>query len=85
MIRNAATAVRVTAATPPILMVVGDADDLTPIRHHQAMLDELARHAVNGEMAVLPGVGHGFGYGVESEAQRRTLEVAARFLETRLK
>lgn len=79
--RSASPIVRLSEETPPMLIIQGDADDCTPLAHQEMMLDECAWQGVKAEMVVLPGVGHGFGYGVGSEAQKRMLESAEGFLE----
>ena len=78
--RQASPLDRITGAEPPFLMIVGDADDLTPIAGHEVMRDALVAAGVAVEMVVLPGVNHGFGYGVTSDAQKTAHTHVARHL-----
>ena len=71
---------RITGAEPPFLMIVGDADDLTPIASHEVMRDALVARGVPAELVVLPGVNHGFGYGVASDAQKTAHAQVERYL-----
>lgn len=71
----------VSARTPPVLMVTGDADKTTPVIWHTTMLDALRSHGVAAELAILPGVTHGYGYGVTTDAQKTTIGYAERFLQ----
>lgn len=71
---------RVTGAEPPFLMVVGDADITTPVALHHAMRDRLAGAGVRVDLTVLPGVAHGYGYGVSTPAQLETVRLAGAFL-----
>jgi acetyl esterase/lipase len=78
--RQASPIDRLCGKEPPFLMVVGDADDLTPVARHEAMRDAVIAQGGSAELVVLPGVGHGFGYGVTSEAQKQNLAHTERFL-----
>jgi len=80
LVRQASPVDRVCGAEPPFLMVVGDADRTTPVALHEAMRDRLTAHGVRADLHVLPDVEHGFGYGVNTDAQKQTLEIATRFL-----
>jgi acetyl esterase/lipase len=71
---------RVRAGDPPFLFVVGDADPTTPVVAHEQMRDRLTGCGVRSDLVVLPGVGHGFGYGVTTDAQKATIGHAERFL-----
>lgn len=71
---------RVDGAAPPFLMVVGDADPTTPVTAHEAMLERLTASGVCGKLVVLPGVKHGFGYGVTTPEQLETVRLAGDFL-----
>jgi len=79
--RAASPLEHVTKDAPPFLIFVGDADDVTPPAHQDAMRAKLEKNGVSVEVVILPGVGHGYGYGVESEAQKTTFARAERFLE----
>ena len=73
---------RVTGAEPPFLFLQGDADETTPLFETAAMSDKLRRLGGISELVVLPGVGHGFGYGVTTDAQRRSIRHIGAFLAT---
>jgi acetyl esterase/lipase len=70
----------VTKDTPPFLIITGDDDDVTPLAHQEHMVGVLRSHGVPVELVVLPGVGHGYGYGVESWSQKEMLAHTERFL-----
>lgn len=78
--RDASPIDYVKGGEPPFLMVVGDEDNTTPVVWHETMKDKLIACGGSAEIVVLPGVDHGYGYGVESDAQKETLKVAERFL-----
>jgi len=80
VVRSASPIDRVRGKEPPFLMVVGDADETTPVSLHEAMRDRLVEKGVGAELVVLEGVKHGFGYGVKSSAQKETLGHIERFL-----
>jgi len=80
LVRQASPIDRVCGKEPPFIMIVGDADDTTPVSLHEAMRDKLSDHGVHSELIVLPGVKHGFGYGVRSAAQKKMLVHVERFL-----
>jgi len=82
--RQASPIDRLCGKEPPFLMVVGDADDLTPVAHHEAMRDAVLAQGGSAQLIVLPGVGHGFGYGVSSDAQKQNLVHTERFLRSAL-
>jgi acetyl esterase/lipase len=72
---------RIDGDEPPFLMVVGDADPTTPVSLHEAFREEVLEKGGEAELVVLPGVKHGFGYGVTSDAQKKTLALVEPFLE----
>lgn len=80
LIRQASPIDRVIGKEPPFLMITGDADLTTPIWLHEAMRDTLQRQGIPAEITVLPGVGHGYGYGVTTEAQQAAIAAAEEFL-----
>jgi acetyl esterase/lipase len=65
---------------PPFLLICGDTDPTTPAAHHQTMCDQLAAHGNRAELLILPGVGHGFGYGTTTPAQQATFTRVEAFL-----
>jgi len=72
---------RISGDEPPFLFLQGDADDTTPPEQTAAMHEKLVAHGVVSELVMLPGVEHGFGYGVTSDAQIDAVGRVARFLE----
>ena len=80
LLRRASPMDRLTGREPPFLMIVGDADRITPIHHHEAMAEALLSRGGTVKLIVLAGADHGFGYGVETLAQKETLGHAERFL-----
>lgn len=78
--RQASPLHRVTGDEPPYLFIHGDADETVPLSHSQEMSRQLTEAGVRSEVAVLPGVGHGFGYGVPTDAQKKAIALMAAFL-----
>jgi len=76
---------RVTGAEPPFLFLQGDADETTPPAQAKTMSDKLRESGVESELILLPGVGHGFGYGVTTAAQVEAVGHAERFLAEHLR
>ncbi len=62
---------RVRGGEPPFLFLHGDADTDVPPAQSLLMAERLRSVGGEAEVLLLPGVGHGFGYGMETEAQRR--------------
>ena len=50
---------RVTAATPPTLVLVGSKDHLTPPGGARELADELDRHGVANRLVIAPAADHG--------------------------
>jgi acetyl esterase/lipase len=71
---------RVTGREPPIILIHGDADDLVPAAHSAAMHRRLVEAGARSRLVVLPGVGHGFGYGTETPERRAAIAAAEAFL-----
>jgi acetyl esterase/lipase len=71
---------RVTGREPPFLLVHGEADDLVPARHSEAMHRRLRAAGARSRLVLLPGVGHGFGYGTDAPAQRAAICAVEDFL-----
>lgn len=83
-IRDASPIDLIRGTEPPFLMIVGDIDRTTPMALHQEMYEKLIAAGDQAQLIVLPGVDHGYGYGVESPAQKRVLTLAAPFLRKNL-
>ncbi len=78
---QASPARRVDDAFPPVLMLYGTQDTLTPVTTAFPMAERLHELGVLCEIAVFPGQEHGFGYGLGNAEQRRAAETAAAFLD----
>lgn len=73
---------RIKGKSIPWLIVQGDRDKTTPLEDAQAFVRKLAVAGSRAELLTLAGVGHGFGYGIESEAQRQACRGVLRFLQS---
>jgi acetyl esterase/lipase len=80
ILRKASPIDRVTGAEPPTLFIHGDADDTIPLDVSRDMCAKLEAAGVWARLEVLPGVGHGFGYGVTTDAQKDAIAHFERFL-----
>lgn len=72
---------RITANTPPALLIHGDGDEVIPVGHSVKYREKLSQYGVPAELVILPGVPHGFGYGVKTDAQLKSLAAVEQFLE----
>ena len=82
--RAASSIDHVSGGEPPFLMIVGDADETTPVTWHEAMHNKLVACGGSPELVVLPGVKHGFGYGIGTDAQQQMLKLTEQFLQRKL-
>lgn len=82
--RTASPLDRITGEEPPFFFAHGEADSTVPVHHSTDMAAALKARRVKTRLLILPGVEHGFGYGVLSDAQRASARAAARFLEDNL-
>ena len=71
---------RIRGGEPPMLFLHGDADETVPPAQSQDMERGLRAVGTHAETVVLAGVGHGYGYGVQTPAQVESLAHAERFL-----
>ena len=71
---------RVKGGEPPFLFLHGDSDKLVPAWHSTRMAERLVAAGGKAEVVIFPGVEHGFGYGVTTEAQKASIEHIRRFL-----
>ncbi len=83
--REALPLYRVTGKEPPFIIISGDADTTTPLDMQKRMRDALIAKGGAAELVVLPGVKHGYGYGVTSDAQKQMLVHVERFLNKTFK
>lgn len=72
---------RIKGGEPPFLIMQGDADTLTPLNEIIEFQEQLRNVGSHVELLVHRGVGHGFGYGTQSEAQLLSCETAHRYLQ----
>ena len=78
--RLASPAERVTGREPPYLFLHGAADLTVPPAHSEEMHSRLLAAGVMSELVLMPGVAHGFGYGVTTEPQQEAVAHVERFL-----
>jgi len=71
---------RITGAEPPFLFLHGDADTTVPPAESIEMGRKLKAAGVRADVTILPGVEHGYGYGVGTPAQKESLAHIERFL-----
>ncbi|WP_010272885.1 alpha/beta hydrolase [Paenibacillus senegalensis] len=64
------------------LILHGDADDTIALAQSQAYHQMLQENGTDSRLVVLEGVHHGFGYGVDSEAQKLALGHIEQFLHS---
>ncbi|MFK7696796.1 alpha/beta hydrolase [Paenibacillus sp. HJGM_3] len=68
-------------ANIPMLVINGDEDTTTPLAASEAYCQKVREAGGRAKLVVLPGVKHGFGYGVTTEAQLVSVRHAERFLD----
>jgi acetyl esterase/lipase len=78
--RQASPVDRVTGAECPFLFVHGDQDPTIPHTFSVGMGEKLRAAGAQAEVVTLPGVGHGFGYGVTQDVQKTAIGHVERFL-----
>ncbi|MDR6551777.1 alpha/beta hydrolase [Paenibacillus qinlingensis] len=71
---------RLVGNEPPFLLLHGDKDTLVPLDQVTNFHEQIMKHGGRSHLVVLPGVDHGFGYGVETEAQQQSIEAIEHFL-----
>ncbi|MNR24957.1 Prolyl oligopeptidase family protein [compost metagenome] len=62
-------------------MMQGDEDNTTPLAEVRAFADKLIEAGSHAEVVVLPGVKHGFSYGITSDAQQQSIQSILAFLQ----
>lgn len=78
--REASPVDRIDGSEPATLLIHGDADEVIPVEHSRRFHDKLVQYGVSSELVILPGVPHGFGYGVKTQAQLDSLNAVEAFL-----
>jgi acetyl esterase len=73
---------RIKGGEPPFIIMQGDADVTTPLAEVRTFAERLVEVGSKVEVVVLPGVKHGFSYGIETEAQQRSIHSILRFLQS---
>lgn len=76
---------RITAQAPPFLFLHGTKDELVPAEHCERMAAKLRACGVAASVCLIPGAGHGFGYGVEKPAQKTAFAALTEFFARVLK
>lgn len=71
---------RITGTEPPFLFIHGDSDLTVPLKQSIDMDKRLRNADVDSQVEILKGVGHGFGYGVTTDAQKKSLELIIEFI-----
>ena len=71
---------RVCGHELPFLFLHGGADKTVALAHSIDMCNKLRRAGGHAEVVILPGVEHGYGYGVTSPAQKESVAHVGRFL-----
>ena len=70
---------------PPFLFIHGDKDDTIPDWHSSDMHKKLLEYGCQSKLEILTGVNHGFGYGITTEAQIKSIKLVEEFLDSYLK
>lgn len=78
--KEASPVLRIQGGEPPFLFIHGDADETVPLVQSTEMAARLINAGGHAEVEVLPGVGHGFGYGVVSDSQKMSVARMEGFL-----
>ncbi|RKN86159.1 alpha/beta hydrolase [Paenibacillus ginsengarvi] len=66
--------------TIPMLVINGDGDTVTPLEASETYCRTVQEAGGDARLVVLKGVGHGFGYGVTTEAQQQAVYHVRQFL-----
>lgn len=70
----------VSARSPPMLVMQGDADTLVPAEQGRALYERLRAAGVPARLELLPGLGHGF-TGASPERQQELLAETFRYID----
>src|SRR5690606_8612373 len=74
MVRKLSVEEAVTAATPPMLLIHGQADDAVPVENSILLYQALTAHGVSATMHLFEGEENGFGLAANHSWGRRLLE-----------
>ncbi|KRE82474.1 hypothetical protein ASG89_14550 [Paenibacillus sp. Soil766] len=72
---------RISEGAPPFIIMQGDDDQTTPLEEVRAFAEKLIEAGSRAEVVALPGVKHGFSYGIMSDAQKRSIQSILAFLQ----
>ncbi|MDR6550583.1 alpha/beta hydrolase [Paenibacillus qinlingensis] len=72
---------RISGGEPSFLILNGDEDNTTPLAEVRAFAEKLLEAGSRAEVIALPGVKHGFSYGITSDAQQRSIQSILAFLQ----
>jgi len=72
---------RIKGGEPPSLFIHGDIDVVVPLKQSILACENIRHHGGYAEVFVLHNVEHGFGYGIETPEQKRSIEKIELFLE----
>jgi acetyl esterase/lipase len=78
---EASPARRIDKNFPPVLLLYGTDDTLTPVSNCVAMADSLYALDIPCEIALFPGQEHGFGYRLENPEQKRAALMVGDFFD----
>lgn len=75
---------RLCGDVPATLILHGTADELIPLSEALDLHHRIRATGAHVDLHALEGVGHGFGYGVKTDAQRESIERITEFLHHQL-
>ncbi len=78
---QASPALRIDKDFPPVLLLYGTDDTLTPVSNCVAMADSLFALGIPCEIALFPGQEHGFGYRLSNSERKRAARMAGDFFD----
>ncbi len=66
---------------PPYLLIQGNEDETTTLQNTSKFCHHINTNGGTASLIVLPGIRHGFGYGIKTTAQRQSIAHVELFLE----
>ena len=78
---QASPARRLDENFPPVLLIYGTDDTLTPVSNCVAFSDSLYTLGIPCEISLFPGQAHGFGYRLENPEQKRAAQATGDFFD----